>query len=126
MGGDLEQFRLPSNGQPRPRKSRRLPRHKRQQPFLKGPIPANWLGKAAKLPGKALHVGLAVWFVAGLAKRRRVKLERKALRLFGVDRRHTVYRALERLEAAGLVAVDRGKGRFPQVEINEVMEEDAT
>jgi hypothetical protein len=28
--------------------------------FLKGPIPLTWLSAAARLPGKALHVGLWV------------------------------------------------------------------
>ena len=119
MGVDLDQFRRRSDDQPRPKRSNRVPRHKRGERFLKGPIPAEWLSRAAKLPGKALHVGLAVWFAAGLAKCRRVKLTRGALALFGVGRRQTAYRGLKRLEESGLVAVDRGKGQNASVELLE-------
>lgn len=34
--------------------------------FLKGPIPLPWLQGAARLPGKALHVGVVLWFLSGL------------------------------------------------------------
>ena len=119
MGVDLDQFRRKSDGQPEPRAANRLPRHKPGKRFLKGPIPAEWLSRAASLPGKALHVGLAVWFSAGLAKGPRVRLSGTVLAMFGVDRRHTAYRALERLEAANLVTVDRHPGRNPLVTLRD-------
>ena len=37
-------------------------------PFLKGPIPMAWLNAAAKLPGKTLNVGIAIWWLAGMSK----------------------------------------------------------
>ena len=37
-------------------------------PFIKGPIPLAWMMAAAMLPGKSLHVGLVLWYLAGLKK----------------------------------------------------------
>ena len=33
----------------------------RTEPFIAGPLPLEWINHAASLPGKALHVGLALW-----------------------------------------------------------------
>ncbi len=94
------------------------PRHKAGQLFLKGPIPQMWLSRAASLPGKSLHVGLAVWFLAGMAKSRSVRLSAGVSRAFGVDR-HAKYRALRWLEDARLVTVVRRPGRSPIVTLLE-------
>ena len=87
-------------------------------PFLKGPIPLDWLQRAARLSGKALHVGNALWFRSGIERSRTVKLTNVLLQQFGVDR-HAKARALRQLEAAGLVAVSRKPGRSPMVTILE-------
>ncbi len=84
--------------------------------FLKGPIPLNWLGKAAKQSGKALHVGIALWFLSGLKRSRKVALSQSILSLFGVSR-YSGYRGLTELEKAGLVSVVRHPGRNPIVTI---------
>jgi len=115
---DLAKYRRPTNGEPPPTAPRRLPRHKAGEWFVQA-IPGGWLGKVAKLPGRALHVGLAVWYVSGLAKGKPGKLTGKALQLFGI-RRDTGYRALRRLEIAGLVRVSRKTGSCPLVSIRAV------
>ena len=46
-----------------PKKEKLLPRHRQGEKFLKGPIPWDWLTKAAQLPGHALHVALVLWRV---------------------------------------------------------------
>ena len=46
-----------------PRRAR-LPRPAKGEQYLGGPIPAGWLGRAAGLPGRALHLGIALWFAA--------------------------------------------------------------
>ena len=46
------------------RSSTRLPRPKAGERFLKGPIPMDWLSAAARLPGKSLHVAIAIWLCA--------------------------------------------------------------
>lgn len=84
--------------------------------FLKGPIPLDWLAVAACLPGRSLHVGVALWLRSGVEKSNRVKLPQKLMREFGVDR-HAVYRGLRHLEDAGLVSVDRRSGRLARVTI---------
>ena len=115
---DLNQFRAKGDGQLQVSEPKRPPRHKAGEWFVKGPIPGEWIGRAATLPGKTLHVALALWYVAGLGKRRRVKLTGKVLERFGVGR-DAGYGGLKRLEAAGLVEVERHSGRCPWVTICE-------
>src|SRR5262249_5070527 len=86
--------------------------------FIKGPLPAAWFRAAAALPGKALAVGQALWFLRGLKGRRTVRLAAKALACFAV-RRKPGQRGLAKLEAAGLVRVERKRGRSPLVTILE-------
>jgi hypothetical protein len=81
-----------------------------------GPIPLEWLLQAARLPGRALHVGLALWHQAGLVRTSQVALSMKLMRSMGVGR-CAVYRGLHALEDAELVAVARQRGRKPQVTI---------
>lgn len=97
------------------------PRHRKGEKFLKGPIPLTWLQHAAALPGKALAVSVAIWFLAGISNNRTVKLSGKLLRNFGLNR-WAGYRALNALESAGLVKVNRRRGRCPEVTlVGEVM-----
>ena len=89
---------------------------KRMNMFIKGPIPLGWIRKAAGVEGKTLHVAIALWFLAGLNRSRKVALSQSTLRLFGVSRQAS-YRALTRLETAELVSVNRHRGRNPIVTI---------
>ena len=85
-------------------------------PFLKGPIPMAWLNAAAKLPGKTLNVGIAIWWLAGMSKTTAFKLTRKALNQLGVSR-DAASDALKRLEGNGLILVKRLPGQRSTVEI---------
>lgn len=113
---DLEGFRTkrpplpPTNDQP--------PRHRQGQKFLQGPIPLAWLTTAGRLPGQALHVGIGLWFRAGLRKSATVALSQATLREFGVTR-WSAYRGLRELERAGLVNVRRSRGRLARVTLLE-------
>jgi hypothetical protein len=103
------------------REVKQLPKAKPPRPgpgekFLMGPIPWSWLSKAARLKGHALHVGIALWFLAGLKKRGTVTLSSSVLKDLGVSR-FSGYRALQALESAGLISVDRHIGRNPVVTI---------
>ena len=82
--------------------------------FLRGPIPLDWLGSAAALPGKTLHVGIALWWLHGMAKGKPFKLTQKALQPLNVER-DTASAALVRLEQAGLIRVVRKPGQRPTV-----------
>jgi hypothetical protein len=57
------------------------------QCFLKGPIPWAWLQRATPLRGKALAVGLVLWFLKGLRKQSTVRLEPSKVRSLGLSRR---------------------------------------
>lgn len=113
---DLERLRLPptvNHATVSPR--RKLPRHKPGEKFLRGPIPLAWLQTAAPLPGKALHVGVALWFWAGMTRNRTVSLNLTRLEgVFGVQR-HSASRGLAALEKAKLITVVRARGRCPIV-----------
>ncbi len=82
--------------------------------FLRGPVTWAWIERAAVLPGKALHVALVVQLLVGMCKEKRVRLGPKYLKQMGVSR-HAGYRALAELEKAGLVSVNRCRGKSPEV-----------
>jgi hypothetical protein len=94
----------------------RPPRHAPGEKFLKGPIPWRWVECASALPGKALAVGLAVWRDAGCRNERTVPLNLSGLLM----PRRTARRALQALEAAGLVSVEHRDGRLSLVTLNPV------
>ena len=106
---DPEKLRMSTMISPISKKSGRS-----RQKFIKGPIPLGWITKAAGMEGKTLHVGMTLWFLSGLKRSRKVALSQSKLKLFGVSRQ-TSYRALSRLESAGLVSVERHQGRSPIV-----------
>ena len=84
--------------------------------FLKGPIPLPWIIRASALTGKALHVGIALWFYSGLTRSKEIAINLTALQEWGIQR-DTARRGLSALEKAGLVTVQRRPGRKPSVKI---------
>lgn len=84
--------------------------------FIKGPIPLEWVERAARLPGRSLHVALALWYLAGLKRSMTVSVSNRALESFGIDR-FAKRRALDWMEKAGLVRVEKVNGRSPTVTI---------
>lgn len=121
MAIDASRLRLPTCRQTR--RPSRLPRPRAGEKFLKGPIPLDWLSVAAQLPGKSLHVAIAIWLTASLAKSATVPLSNAAALPFGLDR-NAKYRALVWLEGAGLISVERKLGRSPVVTVCEVSGDD--
>lgn len=93
---------------------------KSKDKFIKGPIPLWWLIKAAALPGhKVLHTAVALWYLKGLNKSGKgLRLSPKTFEYFNVSRQ-AVYRALNTLEANGLVEIKRGTGQKTRVDIIE-------
>ena len=87
--------------------------------FLKGPIPWVWLSAAARLPGRALHVAVSLRFWTGIKRTNHIALSVAGLAVLGVSRQ-AAYRALKTLETAGLIAVDRHRGRKPWVTVIEI------
>ena len=101
-----------------PRKPR-IPRHRKGEWFLKGPIPWNWLVKAGQLPGKALHVAQFIWLMVGMKRSAHVGISlSRVSRDFHFSRASAI-RGLRSLEKRGLVSVSRGAGRKPIVTVLE-------
>ncbi|MGO9834577.1 MAG: hypothetical protein ACLP1X_10200 [Polyangiaceae bacterium] len=73
-----------------------------------------------RLEGKALHVGLEIWYRAGLQRRREVVLSLSKVADAGTFDRATAARGLAALERAGLVRVERAVGRAPRVTLLDV------
>jgi len=86
------------------------------QPFLRGPIPLTWLGRAARLPGKTLNVALAVWWIYGMVGHKPMKLSKKALAIFQISV-DAATDGLNRLEHHGLVKLQKNPGQRPLIEI---------
>ncbi len=98
-------------------KSKRyLPAAPPLEKFLKGPVPWWWIEKAARLPGSALVVGLALWRLAGALKSSTVRLANSETEALGVGR-SAKSRALRVLEEASLITVERRPGCIPRVTI---------
>ena len=118
---DLERYKLKTepNSKNSVRSSQRTKRG-----FVKGPIPLDWMATAARLPGKALHVGVILWYLSGLKRtKERIPLSNIRVQRFGL-RKDSKRRALEQLRRAGLISVDVRSGRSPVVTIHENLRED--
>jgi hypothetical protein len=78
-------------------------------------IPLDWAMAASRVQGseKALAIGVALCYRAGLERSRTVVLTRGLCRQFGVDK-DALRRGLLALEAAKLVSVERS-GKAPRV-----------
>lgn len=83
---------------------------------LRGPIPTAWIIAAARLPGRSLHVGMALWVISEINQSCIVPLTNLASQYFGLDR-NSKYRGLSCLEHHGLITVRRKLGRPPIVTI---------
>ncbi len=115
---DLNQLRLGGDKVPIPQPRRSGPTSTPRRYFLRGPVPLWWLQAAGVLPGKALHVGLELWYQSGLCQSRMIRFSYKSAQRFGV-KRHAAYRALDVLGGAGLITVCRASGRCPIVRLLE-------
>ena len=96
----------------------RQARQRRAGRFLKGPILMRDIAVAAKLPGKALAVYLAIRHRIDLTRSAAVKLPARLMFELGVGK-DAKARALRQLEAAGLVIVERKRGRSPVITITQ-------
>jgi hypothetical protein len=121
-GLDIDRLRWRRSTQPAASSApARLPKHRPGERFLKGPIPWSWLTLAARQPGKALQVALALWHLAGMKGTQGVALNLSRLESLGVSR-HAASRGLKALVAAGLAHVDARQGRKALVTLLECPE----
>ncbi len=113
---DLELFRITTTtNTPIPP----IPQKRKKGKFLKGPISLDWLQGAGHLPGKAHHVGIVLWFLAGVQRSSKVNFSYLLAQEHGV-KRHAAYRALKALEQRGLIRICRGRGKSPRVQLLEM------
>lgn len=87
-------------------------RHKGR--FLKGPIPMHLIAKAAKLPGQALALYLAVHHQTSLTGKALVTLPSALLTELGISR-DAKARGLRYLQQACLIEIERSSGRSVRV-----------
>jgi hypothetical protein len=113
LSGDVKSTFNSSLKQPLPLKVRQKRR------FIKGPIPLDWISRACSLPGKGAELALALWYLSGLTGRCTVNLTRTICRNFCIGR-DSKYRGLKAMEEAGLVTVERHRGRSPRVTLLEI------
>lgn len=92
------------------------PKHRPGERFVRGPIPYTWLRPALALGGKAGNLALALWWLVGVERSNPVRLTGRVLRDFHISPR-AARRLLLRFEQAGLVQVDRQRGRGPIVAV---------
>ena len=115
---DRNKFSFPESRLKEIPKNEKPPKHSPGEKFLKGPIPLDWLLIASKLPGRTFQVAIALWFLAGVKCNRTVNLTSRLVKQFGVGR-SVKARSLSALEDAGLITVERRRGKNPVVTILE-------
>lgn len=103
-----------------------LPRPKKGEQYLGGPIPLAWLSRAAQLSGKAFHLAVALWYAAVRSKGKNasVTLTAPLANKFGLKARTTRTRAILALQQSGLVRVENRLGRSPIITILPALESD--
>ena len=124
---DIRDFLFePKQGRDRPDETSRTGEHRRSHTatrrrkhgrFLKGPVPMSWLLTAARLPGRALHVGVLLWHWCGWKRKNEFSFSgQRCADELGVDR-STVHRALRALERANLVKITWAGSKSPIVRL---------
>lgn len=115
-----DNFRMDPSERPKAKQSRRVPRHKAGQWFIKGPIPGAWVREAVRHSVGA-RVAYVLWYLAGVTKCATVIPTHADWDRFGISR-YVGRRGIDSLEDAGLVRVDRHRGRCPIVTLLDVSE----
>lgn len=106
---NLDEFRLESSQLNQSSGSTSQPSRQKRK-FIRGPIDLAWVMKAGRLKGKALQVGMILWFESGCQESRTVPLRQSLAQEFGCHR-DTVIRAVRELEKAGLVTITSDPGK---------------
>jgi hypothetical protein len=120
----LDQLRLPPEMIGSLSGPRRPPRHRKGDPFIKGPIPYAWIASACRLPGAGLHVAISYRFLCSRFRwENRWGLEKiaKGLRISLRSARY----GLRAAELAGLLSVSREPGCKLAVSVSDLPGPDA-
>lgn len=89
------------------------------KPYI-GKVPLDWITRAAKLPGKTLHVALLILHTKGLSRKKgeTFKVQTKLYEDFGITRQ-VYYRALKALEKNGLIHTEKRNGSLTKITVIE-------
>jgi hypothetical protein len=92
--------------------SPQIPPTERKKPerYLRGPIPMRWIISAGELAGSSLLIGMVLWHFRSLRKNTELKIGIEDLSKFCNIHPDTVRRAINGLEDAGLISVERKIG----------------
>lgn len=93
-----------------------LPRPEEGEKFIAMNMPWSWFATAAHLPGKALAIGLILWWLVAVRKRAVVVFSYKRAQSTGLSD-ESIRQCIRRLERAGLIEVKRAPGRSPRVRV---------
>jgi hypothetical protein len=118
---DLDQFRLPPGMSENPSGRKRPPRHRPDQPFIKGPISHAWISTACRLPGAGLQVAMAYQFLCCRFRQQNRWALKKTARGLRIST-DSARRALHTTELAGLLTVVREPGCKLEVTVREIPE----
>ncbi len=116
---DFEDFRL-QGARAGPDVLPKKRNHLCRTPFLKGPVPLDWLQRAMKLGVGPLSVGITLWYLRGLKKSESLKIGIGDIAELVSRSWRTTYRGLRTLERHRLVTVKRHPGRKHLITITEV------
>ena len=116
---DLKYFRVPFTAPTGTPMARVEAKRRFRAGFLRGPVSWPWLNRAAQLPGRALHVAVAIRLWTGIKKTDCIVVPTGTLAEMNVSR-HAARRAVQALEQAGLLVATRHVGRKTRVRVIEV------
>ena len=120
---DPARLRLPARASGVVATRPRLPRHRRGEAFLKGPIPYAWVSTACRLPGSGLRVALGVRFLRGRYGGSSGGASGRSAAGLGLSE-STTRRGLHAAEEAGLVVAAREPGCKPSLAVVGATERD--
>lgn len=103
-----QQARLAQSGISERKTRRRL------RPFIKGPIPLEWVRAAVRCGPPAAAVAWLLWYLHGLTRERRFTVSNIKAKALGISR-GTKMRGLHALAEAGLISFDRARKQSPRV-----------
>ena len=109
---DFQNLRLPeSHGLSKPLTERTRQSRYPKIPFLKGPVPLDWLQRAMELGIGALSVGIVLWYFRGLKKSKVFKVGIGDIADLMTRSWRTAHRGLNALERQELISLERHPGR---------------
>ena len=101
-----------------------VPKHKAGERFVRGPIPYEWLRLALNIGNKTGNLALAIWFLVGVKGSNPILLTPHVLKDFSISPR-SARRILSQLETAGLIRMDRKRGRSPLITLLDLKQKES-